>query len=246
VTPSRRRGPSLFYRAAHQGPHCSGRRLRPDPRDWAPAFEKGLVEPVPAEREFRVDSTVAGSATARKAQRQRGKRVVVKVKVKALEALTAKATGKIRMGKASYRLKPLVKQIPSGQSKVLKLRLKRGANGTRIARALARGKRATARLTVRLADEAGNTAPGEVEALRPKASADLTSKGALFLLSGGGGIRTLEMPNRRLTVFETGNGLTTYRMDNRSRTPAAPSASVWASPQHPCHLISVRRSERQV
>jgi hypothetical protein len=97
-----------------------------------------------------------GSVSAKKTQKQTGKEIVVKVKVKAKEQLTANASGKVKVKKKTYKLKPKTKSVGSGKSEKLKLKLKK-KDAKKIAKALKQGKKATAKLTVKLSDEAGNT-----------------------------------------------------------------------------------------
>ena len=105
--------------------------------------------------------TVAGEASAAKTQRQRGKRIVVTVRVKAKDRLTAKATGEIKVN-PTYELKPKKVRVAAGKSKTLKLRPKK-TKAKKIARALKRGEKAKAKVTVKLTDPAGNR---ETEKLR--------------------------------------------------------------------------------
>ena len=51
------------------------------------------------------DTELEGRASAVRTQRQSGKRIVVKVKVKAKEGLTATATGRIKVN-PTYKLRP--------------------------------------------------------------------------------------------------------------------------------------------
>ncbi len=104
---------------------------------------------------------VAGEASAAKTQRQRAKRIIVKVRVKAKERLTAKATGKIKVN-PTYKLKSKKVKLARGETKTLKLRPKK-AEAKKISAALKRGERAKARLSVKLTGLAGNT---ETEKLR--------------------------------------------------------------------------------
>jgi DNA-binding beta-propeller fold protein YncE len=99
---------------------------------------------------------ISGSVKAKRTQRQKGKRVAVKVKVKAAEDLTAKGAGKIRVGKRAYKLKRTVKRLSSGERKSLSLKPKRTSAAKQIVRALKRGKKARAKLVVTLIDQAGN------------------------------------------------------------------------------------------
>jgi hypothetical protein len=107
------------------------------------------------------DTKLTGKASARKTQRQTGKRIVVKAKVKAKERLTAKASGKVKVN-PTYKLRPTKVQVAAGKTKMLKLKPKK-ANARKIAAALKRRERAKARLTVNLTDLAGNR---ETEKLR--------------------------------------------------------------------------------
>lgn len=107
------------------------------------------------------DTELAGKASAKRTQRQKGKKVIVKVKVKAKERLTAKATGKIQIN-PTYKLKPQQIDLTRGETKRLKLSpKKKGAR--KIVAALKRGQVARAKLTVKLTDPAGNR---ETEKLR--------------------------------------------------------------------------------
>ena len=102
-----------------------------------------------------------GKATAKPTQSQKGKKIVVTVKVKARERLTAKASGEIKVN-PTYKLRPKKVQVAAGKSKTLKLKPKKKA-ARKIATALKRGEKAKAKLTVKLTDLAGNT---ETEKLR--------------------------------------------------------------------------------
>ena len=102
------------------------------------------------------DTKLDGSASAKKKQRQKGKKIIVKVKAEASEDLDANASGKIKAKKKSYKLKPVTKSVSSGQTKNLKLKPKKSKDAKKIAKALKRGTKAKAKLTVELSDEAGN------------------------------------------------------------------------------------------
>ncbi len=120
------------------------------------ASDSDGTDPTPAERGFTVDTKLEGSATAKSTQKQQGKKIKVKVRVKAGEKLTAKATGKIKVGRKSYKLKPQIKSLGSGQSKGLKLKPKKSKDAKRIIKDLKQGKAAKAKLTLKLTDRAGN------------------------------------------------------------------------------------------
>lgn len=98
-------------------------------------------------------SAAPGTVKAKKTQRQRGERIRVKVQVRAAEGLKAKATGKV---KPRYTLKPARKRLDAGDSKTLTLKVKATKARETIADALARGRTAIAKLTVKLSGEDGD------------------------------------------------------------------------------------------
>lgn len=103
------------------------------------------------------DTTVEGSASAKKTQKQKGKRIVVKARARVKEDLTVQARGKIKLGKKSYNLRPQTKSVPAGSSKDLKLKPKKSKDAKKIAKALKMGREAKAKLTVKLTDGLSNT-----------------------------------------------------------------------------------------
>ena len=107
------------------------------------------------------DTKAEGKASAARTQGQTGKRIVVKLKVRAKERLDAKATGKIKVN-PTYKLKPKKVKLAAGKTKTLRLKPKK-AKATQIATALKRGEKAKAKVTVKLTDAAGNS---ETEKLR--------------------------------------------------------------------------------
>ncbi|MEA2346576.1 MAG: hypothetical protein QOG62_363 [Thermoleophilaceae bacterium] len=105
------------------------------------------------------DTTVdGGSATAKKTQKQKGKRIAIKVTAGGAEDLTAKATGKVKAGKKSYALKPLTGGVAAGSSVTLTLKPAKAKSASAIAKLLADGKAARATITVELTDAVGNAA----------------------------------------------------------------------------------------
>jgi catechol 2,3-dioxygenase-like lactoylglutathione lyase family enzyme len=98
---------------------------------------------------------VAGTATAKRTQRQKGKKIVVEIKVKAKEDLKAEASGRIKVNPA-YKLETRAKRVARGTRKTLKLKPKKKKQARRIARALKRGNRVRAKARVKLTDGAGN------------------------------------------------------------------------------------------
>ena len=111
------------------------------------------------------DTAIDGSAKAKKKQKQKRKKIVVKVKVKAKEDLRAKATGKVKVKKKSYKLKSQTKSVSEGTKRTLKLKPKKRKQAKKIAKALKKGKKAKAKLAVKLTDGAGNK---KVEKLKVK------------------------------------------------------------------------------
>ena len=158
--------PSTFECALDSGPFapCTSPKSYSDLADGDHTFKVratdsgGNTEDPPAERSFTVDTTVDGSASAKKKQKQKqkGKKIVVKAKVKANEDLEAQGKGKIKVAKKSYKLKPQTKSVSSGSSKNLKLKPKKSKDAKKIAKALKKGKKAKAKLTVKMTDDLGN------------------------------------------------------------------------------------------
>ncbi len=110
----------------------------------------------PATREFTVDTAVKGKSTAKKTQKQKGKKVVVKVEVKAKEDLDVAASGKVTVKKKSYKLKKASKSVAKGKSATLKLMPKKSKDAKKIAKSLKKSK-GKAKVDVTLADDAGNS-----------------------------------------------------------------------------------------
>ena len=108
-----------------------------------------------------VSPKLAGKATAATTQGQSGTKIVVRVRLRAKEQLTAKASGEIKVN-PTYKLRPKKVQVAAGKTKTLWLKPKKKAAG-RIAQALKRGEKAKAKVTVKLTDGAGNR---ETEKLR--------------------------------------------------------------------------------
>lgn len=109
-----------------------------------------------------LDTAVAAKARASRVQKQRGKCVRVKVKVKANEPLAAEASGKIEVN-PSYALRSKRVEVVESpatatqiQTETLKLKPEKKA-AKKITRALKRGEKATAKLTLKLTDAAGNS-----------------------------------------------------------------------------------------
>ena len=99
---------------------------------------------------------VYGKAAAQKTQRQKGGKVVVKVRVNAKEALDARVSGKIEIEQKSYSLKVISKSVAQGRSATLKLKPARSGDVKKIANALKKS-RGKAKIGVTLSDDAGNS-----------------------------------------------------------------------------------------
>ena len=81
----------------------------------------------------------------------------VAVAVTANEVLTAKASGKVKLGKSTIALKPLAQSVGPGDT-TLTLKPAKGKDAKKILKALKSGKKAKASVTVELTDAAGNSA----------------------------------------------------------------------------------------
>ncbi len=121
----------------------------------------GNTDPTPASRSFAVeaegtDTAIAGSATARKVQRQRGKKLGIKVTVKAGESLQVALSGKIADGRRKPGLKKLTSSLKPGASRTIVLRLaNKKKNRALLARVRRTGK-VRAQVVATLSDPAGN------------------------------------------------------------------------------------------
>jgi len=85
---------------------------------------------------------VQGIAVKAKSQRQRGSQ--------------RHRQRKIKVAKKSYKLKKQAKSISPGSSRNLKLKPKKSKDAKKIAKALKKGKKAKAMLTVKMTDDLGN------------------------------------------------------------------------------------------
>ena len=106
---------------------------------------------------------LSGKASAKRRQGQPGRRIRVKVKIRARDELTASGQGAIRTGRKAYQLRSRSIHLSDVQAKFLTLKPRRtGASGN-VARALRRERRVVAKVSVKLTDKYGNT---ETEKLR--------------------------------------------------------------------------------
>ena len=107
---------------------------------------------------------LSGKASAKRRQGQPGRRIRVKVKIRARdEALTARGQGAIRAGRKSYQLQSRTIHLSDAQAKFLRLKPRRAGASGNVARALRRERRVIAKVSVKLTDKYGNT---ETEKLR--------------------------------------------------------------------------------
>jgi hypothetical protein len=126
----------------------------------------------PAAVKFKViREGVQGEATAAKAQEQSGGRIAVRAEVRAKEDLHAVATGKVKtrrrdgclVGRASdpkpckvgFKLLRVDENVGSGNRKTLKLEATAAGN-RRLVKLVDKGRKAKAKLRIKLADRAGN------------------------------------------------------------------------------------------
>jgi len=92
----------------------------------------------------------------KRTQKQKGKKIKVKVVAGADEAVEALASGEVKAGKKSYPLKDVGAAVDAGKTKTLTLKPKSKKGSKKIAKVLAAGKKAKAKLTIVLTDAAGN------------------------------------------------------------------------------------------
>jgi hypothetical protein len=101
-----------------------------------------------------LDGTFSALSDPKASQIKRGGDIRVRVRVSAQEQLTAEASGRIKLN-PSFKLKPKSMQVAGASGKTMQL-VPRKKHGKKIAKALKKGKRATAKLEVKLTDEVGN------------------------------------------------------------------------------------------
>jgi hypothetical protein len=99
------------------------------------------------------------SASAKRKQRIKGKKVKVVVKASAAEPFDARASGVVKAGKKRYPLSDAATaDLAAGSTATLTLKPKSKKGAKRIAKFLASGRRAKAAIDVEVADQAGNSA----------------------------------------------------------------------------------------
>jgi M6 family metalloprotease-like protein len=127
------------------------------------ADQAGNTDPTPASRSFTLaktipDTVVDGAAHAKRRQRQRGGKIEVRATACATgaEPVAVEGSGRVKVGKRSYRLRPAEAKVTPGTCKNVKL-VSRRHQARRIHQALDRGRSATASVVLELADRSGNT-----------------------------------------------------------------------------------------
>lgn len=126
----------------------------------------GNTDPTPAERDFTVDTSVeppppdtellGAKVKAKAKQKMKGNKIKVELKLTVGEPAEGMGKGKIKVGKKSYKLKKLTKDLKTDKTKKLKLKPKKSKHKKKIAKALKKGDKVTAKLTGKITDEAGN------------------------------------------------------------------------------------------
>ena len=118
------------------------------------ALRMGTIDCGPPGPDTRVDGSVAAKTT----QKQKGKKIAIKVNVSCTEDLTANATGKVKAGRDSIKLKALTEDVAAGEKTTLTLKPAKARDTAKLTHFLASGKTATAKVTVELTDAANNHA----------------------------------------------------------------------------------------
>ena len=127
------------------------------------------LEPAPEPPDTTVDDAVA---SIKKTQKQKGKKIKVKLDVSADEAVDVLATGRVKAGKKSYGLKQATTDLTAGETETLTLKPKGKKATKKIVKFLKKGKKAKANLTAVFTDAAGNevtdTAKAKLKAAKKK------------------------------------------------------------------------------
>jgi 6-phosphogluconolactonase (cycloisomerase 2 family) len=119
--------------------------------------QEGNTDTSPASRAFTVDTAlVGGRVKASKKQRQKGKKIAVKLTLTASEAADGTASGKVLIGKKSYRLKPVTRALQPGKGRVFTLKPAKAKQRKKVVAALNGGAKVKAKLTGKIVDGIGN------------------------------------------------------------------------------------------
>ena len=143
--------PPKSYSGLYDGPHSFAVRSvdvedDTDPDPGEPLLHGGHLPP-------------DGNASGQKEQKQKGKTIVVRAKVKAGEDLDVKASGKVswRSPPPSSSRSPPRARLGQLEEPEAEAEEDESKDAKKISTALKQGKKATAKLEVNLTDEAGNT-----------------------------------------------------------------------------------------
>jgi hypothetical protein len=121
----------------------------------------GLRDPIPAAREFEIDTSVAAYVQAKRVQRQSEDRIRINLRLSAAEPAEAEIGGAIAFEASRgaparrFELVSLTTHLSAGERR--RLHLVPGAGQRRILRALRNGRRGRARLAVRFTNEHENS-----------------------------------------------------------------------------------------
>ena len=119
----------------------------------------GNVDPTPAERGFTVDKNVSGAnVEAQRSQRQRGRRISLRITVRAAEEATVVGRGSIDVGKRKVELGERRVELPANGSRGITLSPKRKADARKVRRAIRRRGKVVATVTAQFTDDLGNEA----------------------------------------------------------------------------------------
>lgn len=102
------------------------------------------------------DTGVDATVTAAKVQKQKGTKILVKVKVKAGEDLSLKATGSVKKGKRKAAFKKVGKKLAADTTTTVKLKPVKAKAGRLVAAALLGSKSAKPKLFITLTDGVSN------------------------------------------------------------------------------------------
>lgn len=126
----------------------------------------GNIDATPAEFAFAVDRVVSGAnASAKRTQRQRGRKVALSVRVKATEDVRVSAAAKLHLSKKkSFTLKSKAFDLDAGKKRKLELKPQKASASRKILKALKKGGTVKGTLSATFTDEVGNRATtGKIE-----------------------------------------------------------------------------------
>ena len=118
----------------------------------------GNIDPTPAESAFAFDRGIYGNVKAKRRQRQKGQKVILKVEVRATEDVRVSAAGKVKASRKSFAVRSRATTLLDGKPRTLRLKPKKRSAGRAIHKALKRGKGVSAVLTATFTDDLGNRA----------------------------------------------------------------------------------------